>query len=252
MHWVHAVIFGVAEGLTEFLPISSTGHLILTARVLGLPQTETMKSFEIAIQLGAISAVVWIYWRSFLVEWKTLKHVLAAFLPTAFIGFLLYGFIKQFLFAGETIVLWALALGGFFLIFFDRFHQEKKGEISFSKAVGIGLIQSVAVIPGVSRSGATIVGGLFLEIDRKKAVEFSFLLAVPTILAATTFDLLKNKSIFAQSDWGMLLLGGFVSFIVALVSIRFFLRLIQRQKHALLFFGIYRIFLAITFWIFVK
>ncbi len=258
MNWIHAVIFGAVEGITEFLPISSTGHLILTARLLGLPQTEAMKSFEIAIQLGAILAVVWLYWRSLLVEWEILKRVLAAFFPTAVIGFLLYRLIKKFLFSGEAAVLWALAVGGFILIFFDLFHREKSSDthniahVSFPKAVGIGMIQSVAVIPGVSRSAATIVGGLLLGIDRKKAVEFSFLLAVPTILAATAFDLLKNKSVFAQSDWGMLLLGGFVSFIVAIFSIQFFLGFIQQQKRGLLFFGVYRILLAIVFWSFVK
>ena len=258
MNWVYAVIFGAVEGITEFLPISSTGHLILTARLLGLPQTELIKSFEIAIQLGAIFAVVWIYWRSFLVEWETLKRVITAFFPTAVVGLLLYRLIKKFLFAGESTVLWALAVGGVVLVLFDLFFREKNSALSdiarvpFHKALGIGLIQSLAVLPGVSRSAATIIGGLLLGIERKKAVEFSFLLAVPTILGATVLDLLKNKSAMALNDWGMLFLGGFVSFVVAIFSIRLFLSFIQKQKRGLLFFGIYRILLAVIFWRFVK
>lgn len=255
---MHVVLLGVVEGLTEFLPVSSTGHLILTARLLGLPQTEMMKSFEIAIQLGAILAVVCLYWRSFLIQGETLKRVVAAFLPTAVIGFLLYRIIKKFLFSGEGAVLWALAIGGVVLILFDRLYREQNQTIhdvehvSFKKAFAIGAIQSLSVIPGVSRSAATILGGIFLGIDRKKAVEFSFLLAVPTLLAATALDLLKNGSAFAQRDWGMLFLGGFVSFIVAIPCIRFFMGLIQKQKRVLSFFGIYRILLAVFFWSFIK
>jgi undecaprenyl-diphosphatase len=228
MNWIHAVIFGAVEGITEFLPVSSTGHLILTARLLGLPQTETMKSFEIAIQVGAILAVLWIYWRSFLMEWETLKRVIVAFLPTAVIGLLLYRLIKKFLFAGEATVLWALGAGGIILILFDLLYRGKKNatneiaRISFGKAFGIGIIQSLAVIPGVSRSAATILGALALGIERKKAVEFSFLLAVPTLLAATVLDLLKSNSAIAPHDWAMLFVGGFTSFIVAIFSIRFF------------------------------
>lgn len=257
MHWIHAVIFGAVEGITEFLPVSSTGHLILTARLLGLPQTEAMKSFEIAIQLGAILSVVWIYWRSFLVEWETLKRVMAAFLPTAVIGFLLYRLIKKFLFAGESTVLWTLGIGGVILVLFDLLYHEKISatneiaRIPYSKALGIGVIQSLAVIPGVSRSAATILGGLFLGIERKKAVEFSFLLAVPTLLAATALDLLKSKSAIAPHDWAMLFLGGFTSFLVAIFGIRFFLGFLQKQKRWVLFFGLYRIFLALVFWKFV-
>jgi len=252
------VILGIVEGLTEFLPISSTGHLILSAKLLHLPQTEMMKSFEIAIQLGAMLAVVWIYWRSFLLEWETLKRVMAAFLPTAVVGFVLYHFIKKFLFNSTSIVLLALALGGVLLILFDLFYREKMSalrdisRVPFPNAVGVGIVQSLAVIPGVSRSAATIVGGVFLGIERKKAVEFSFLLAVPTLFAATVLDILKNRSAFAQSDWQMLVLGGAVSFVVAILSIRLFLGFVQKQKKVFLFSGIYRIVLAILFWSFVK
>ena len=258
MHWTHAVLLGIVEGLTEFLPVSSTGHLILSAKLLHLPQTEVMKSFEIAIQLGAMLAVVWIYWRSFLLEWETLKRVITAFFPTALIGFLLYHLIKKFLFSDASLVLWALAGGGVLLILFDLLYREKENSLQdisrvpFPNAFGIGVIQSLAVIPGVSRSAATIVGGVFFGIGRKKAVEFSFLLAVPTLFAATALDIFKNRSAFAQSDWQMLLLGSVVSFVVAILSIRLFLSMIQKQKKALLFFGVYRILLAVLFWNFVK
>lgn len=258
MNWIHAVIFGAVEGLTEFLPVSSTGHLILTARLMGLPQTEMMKSFEIAIQLGAILAVLFLYWRSFLKEWKTLLRVIAAFIPTAVIGFVLYKFIKEYLFSGETVVLWALAIGGVVLILFDLFHRERPdavrevSQISFMKAAGIGIAQAVAVIPGVSRSGATIVGALMLNVDRRRAVEFSFLLAVPTLAAATALDLVKNRSVFAQGGWDMLFLGGAVSLVVAVISIRTFVGFVQRFPRAFLFFGVYRIAAALAFWAFVK
>ncbi len=256
MIWWQAIIFGVVEGLTEFLPVSSTGHLILTARLLGLSQTEFMKSFEIAIQLGAILAVVFVYWRSFLVKMEILKRILAAFIPTALIGLILYTLTKKFLMSNEPLVLLSLFLGGIVLILFDRWHQEKSdslndlSKIPYSKCFIVGLAQSLAVIPGVSRAAATMVGGLTVGFTRKTIVEFSFLLAVPTILAATVLDLVNNRTLLAGTNWSMLLLGGAVSFGVALVAIRFFIRYVQHYGFTV--FGIYRIGLAIIFWIFVK
>ena len=258
MYWIHAVIFGVVEGLTEFLPVSSTGHLILTARLLGLSQTEGLKSFEIAIQLGAMLAVLFLYWRSFLLQWETLKRVLLAFLPTAAIGYLLYHVVKKYFLSGETTALWALAVGGVILVLFDLLHREKDTAVrditrlSAPQTLGIGTIQALAIIPGVSRSAATILGALSLNVERKKAVEFSFLLAVPTLFAAAALDLFKNRSTFAQNDWGMLLLGGFVSFVVAILSIRLFLGFVQRQKRSFLYFGVYRLLVALLFWVFVR
>jgi len=256
MVWWQALIFGIVEGLTEFLPVSSTGHLILTAHLLGLEQTEFMKSFEIAIQLGAILAVVLVYWRSFLVRIEILKRVIAAFIPTALIGFVFYGVIKKSLMPNESLVLLSLFLGGILLILFDRWHRVKTGslddldKIPLSKCFYVGTIQSLAVIPGVSRAAATILGGLTLGFTRRSIVEFSFLLAVPTILAATVLDLAKNGAAFADADWPILFLGGAVSFGVALLSVRFFIR--HAQNHGFMAFGIYRIGLAVIFWIFVK
>ncbi len=256
MIWWQTIIFGIVEGLTEFLPVSSTGHLILTARLLGLEQTEFMKSFEIVIQLGAILAVLLVYWQSFLVRFETLKRVVIAFMPTAVIGFVLYKIVKKFFLSSEPLVLGSLFVGGIILIAFDRWHKETSDQtqdlnrIPASKCFLVGVIQSLAVIPGVSRAGATIVGGLSLGFTRKNIVEFSFLLAVPTILAATVLDLLKNREAFAGADWSMLGLGSAVSFVVALLSIKFFIRYVQ--KHGFTAFGIYRILLALVFWIFVK
>jgi undecaprenyl-diphosphatase len=251
----HAVVLGIVEGLTEFLPVSSTGHLILASRWMGLPETEFMKSFQIAIQLGGILAVVAVYWRSFLKDIETMKRVLAGVLPTLAVGFVLYRMIKESLMT-ETTVLWSLAIGGVVLIVFDLLHKEKEDcieeipKLPYRKAFLIGLIQSLAVIPGVSRAAATIVGGLALGLKRKAVVEFSFLLAVPTIAAAAVFDLAKNGSSFGHRDWDLLLWGAASSFAVAWASIKFFLHFVR--NHGFLAFGVYRILAAGAFWFFVK
>ena len=250
-----ALILGIIEGLTEFLPVSSTGHLILAARLLKLPSTEFLKSFEIAIQLGAILAVVILYASSFLRDFAIIKRIAAAFFPTAVLGLIFYKIIKNFLLGNAQIVLWSLFLGGIFLIVFECLHKEKNdaqediAKMSLPKAFWIGVFQSLAFIPGVSRAGATIIGGLILGLKRKTIVEFSFLLAVPTMLAATALDLLKNASSF-HADQFLFLAAGFVSsFIVAVVSIKFFLHFIQR--HNFISFGIYRILAALLFWKFI-
>ena len=253
MHWWQAVILGVVEGLTEFLPVSSTGHLILASKLLGLPQTEFLKSFEIAIQLGAILAVIVIYWRK-LLEIETLKKVAVAFVPTAAIGFVCYPFVKKYFLSNSTIVLWSLLIGGIVLILFDRLHRENTADAgkkpSYAKYFGVGVIQALSIIPGVSRSGATILGGLALGFRREAIVEFSFLLAVPVIIAATALDLVKNSSAFADADWTSLWIGGAVSFVVALAAIKFFLAYVRTRGFTA--FGVYRILAAVAFWLFVR
>jgi len=252
LNLLHALILGIVEGITEFLPISSTGHLILTAQVLGLKQSEFIKSFEITIQLGAILAVVFLYWKQLFLNLEAFKRLTVAFIPTAILGFVYYKIIKKFLFAGDMIVLWSLFLGGIFLIFFEWRHKEKEGaledlsRLSYGKAALIGVFQSIAMVPGVSRSAATIVGGLILGMKRKTVVEFSFLLAVPTMLAATGFDLLKNTSSFGQTQFIFLAAGFVTSFTVAILSIQCFLHFVK--KHSLILFGVYRIVLALLFW----
>ena len=252
MTLLHALIFGIVEGVTEFLPISSTGHLILTAQVLGLKQSEFLKSFEIAIQVGAILAVVFLYWKSLLVNFEAIKRVITAFIPTAVLGLVFYKIIKKFLLSGESVVLWSLFLGGLFLIVFEWRHKEKENalddlsKIPYAQAMLIGVFQSLAMIPGVSRSAATIVGGLCLGIRRKTIVEFSFLLAVPTMLAATGLDLLKNASGFDQGQFLFLGVGFVSSFFVAIFAIKVFLQYVQ--KHSLILFGVYRVIAALLFW----
>lgn len=247
----HSLIFGVIEGITEFLPISSTAHMVLAAKVMHISQTDFVKSFEIVIQFGAILSVIALYWKRFLVDLESLKRILAAFVPTAVIGFLLYKTIKTYLISSETIIVWALLIGGLILIVFELFHREKEsaiediGKIPYPKCVAIGLFQSLAIFPGVSRSAATIIGGLALGLKRRTIVEFSFLLAAPTMLAASALDLLKSGSAFSASQFGVLAVGFVVSFIVAILSIRFFLEFIK--KHTFIPFGVYRIIVALIF-----
>jgi undecaprenyl-diphosphatase len=256
MTLLQAVILGIVEGVTEFLPISSTGHLILASKLLGLSRSEFLSTFEISIQLGAILSVVVLYWRKLFVDVEVMKRVAVAFVPTAVIGFIFYKLIKKFMLSGEhTVILWSLFLGGVVLIVFELFHKEKEShagdvkDISYAKAALIGTIQSLAMIPGVSRSGATVIGGLALGLKRKTIVEFSFLLAVPTMLAATTLDLVKNGASFDSSQLGALAVGGAVSFVIAVLSIKFFLAYVKNRSFIL--FGVYRIVAAALFWLFI-
>jgi undecaprenyl-diphosphatase len=254
-----ALLLGVVEGFTEFLPISSTAHLILASKLLGISQSGFAKTFEISIQSGAILAVLALYWRKFL-DLETLKKVAVAFIPTGIIGLLLYKLVKDFLLESMGVVLLALGIGGALLILFEYLFERKldKGStagapdaaqhaesISYKKALGVGIFQSIAIIPGVSRAAATIIGGMLMGIKRETIVEFSFLLAVPTMLAATGLDLWKNAGAFSSSEMGVLAIGFVASFAMAIVGIKFLLRYIKR--HTFTSFGIYRIVLALAF-----
>ncbi|OGX27829.1 MAG: undecaprenyl-diphosphatase UppP [Omnitrophica WOR_2 bacterium RIFCSPHIGHO2_01_FULL_48_9] len=246
-----AIILGIVEGATEFLPVSSTGHLILTSKLLGMKATDFLKSFEIIIQLGAILSVVVLYWKSLLFNKEILKRVLLAFVPTGVLGLIFYRLIKKFL-GNDQIVIWSLLLGGVFLIVFELLHKEKDdaadelGQLPYGKVLLIGLFQSIAMIPGVSRSAATIVGGLILGLKRRTIVEFSFLLAIPTMLAATGMDLVKNAHVFSVDQIGFLAAGFITSFIVAMASVKFLIHFIQRNNF--IPFGVYRIVLVLTIW----
>lgn len=256
MNLFSALVLGVVEGITEFLPVSSTGHLILAAHLLGFSQGEFMKSFEIVIQLGAILAVVVLYWKLLLRDFEVMKRVFVAFLPTATVGFLLYKIIKKYLLAGHGLVVWTLLLGGILIILFERWHKESENSaddikaISYKHLVFIGLFQCIAMVPGVSRSACTIIGGLLLGIKRKTIAEFSFLLAVPTMLAATALDLVKNASGFSGDQFHFLAAGFIASFVVALLAIKFLIAYIK--NHNFTAFGIYRVAAALLFWIFVR
>lgn len=254
MTYLESIILGVVEGLTEFLPVSSTGHLILVSTLLGIPQTDFVKSFEIAIQLGSILAVVVLFWKSFL-DTGILKRLIVAFIPTGAIGFVLYQVIKDVLIGDPMIVVWALGLGGVVLIAVSkRFEagaerQPNIKHITYKQAFLVGLAQSIAIIPGVSRSGATIVGGLMLGISRTTILTFSFLLAVPTMLMATMYDIYKTPEIFIDSNLTVLGVGFFTAFLVALATIRIALHIVRKFGFAP--FGFYRILLALLFLMFV-
>lgn len=252
MDLFHSIILGVVEGITEFLPISSTGHMILVSSLLGIPQTDFVKTFEISIQLGAVLAVVVLYFKRLATDWETIKKIIIAFIPTSIIGFFLYGFIKQYLIGDIVVVLWALGIVGVLFIIIEYIQSKKKVvelcDISYKKAFLVGVAQSLAVIPGVSRSGATIIGGLLLGIGRKEIVEFSFLLAVPTMVAATGYDLLRSGSALSNDMVLPLIVGFITSFIVALFVIRWFIKFVQTNTFT--GFGIYRIFVVILFLLF--
>lgn len=252
MTWLHALALGAVEGLTEFLPVSSTGHLILASRLLRVPESEFLKSFEIAVQLGAILAVLAISWRRLLLDRKILASVAAAFVPTAVLGFLLHGLVKAHLLGNASVVVWALVLGGLALIGFEKLVKlpdAPKGDLAempWKDALLIGFAQALAMIPGVSRSAATILGGLSLGWSRAAIVEFSFLLAIPTMAAATGLDLLKSGFAFTAGEFGLLALGMATAFAVAYASVRWFLG--YARTHDFTAFGAYRVAAGLAFW----
>ncbi|AHB40777.1 TPA: undecaprenyl-diphosphate phosphatase [candidate division WWE3 bacterium] len=250
MNIFSAILLGLIEGVTEFLPISSTGHMILVSDILKLPNTDFLKSFEIAIQVGAIFAIIVMYTPRFLKNIRVYQLLLFAFLPATIIGFLFYDFIKTYLF-NPAIVSATLITGGVFLVYFDRKIKnhsekiEKLEEISSKDAFIIGLSQTLAMIPGVSRAAATITGGVLRGLSKKQAMEFSFLLAVPTMLAATGYDLIKTSSNYSTYEFGLLGMGSIVSFVSAWIAVRLFIKIID--KHGLAFFGYYRIILGVVY-----
>jgi undecaprenyl-diphosphatase len=256
---IKAAILGVVEGLTEFLPVSSTGHLILVNQWLAYSKEFTVL-FDVFIQMGAILAVIIYFWKnifpshvSMLFEKKFIEFwskVMIAFLPAALLGFLFAGFIEKRLF-NLTIVSISLLIGGILLIVLDR--NKRTGEIlsidqmTYKIALFIGIFQCVAMVPGTSRSAATIIGALLLGCSRKLAAEFSFFLAIPTILAASVYSLVKSPLNFSLHDLSILTTGFMVSFIVAIGVIKFLMNFIK--KHSFVVFGYYRIILGIILFI---
>jgi undecaprenyl-diphosphatase len=252
MSLLHALILGLIEGITEFLPISSTAHLILAVHGLRIMESEFVKSFEIIIQLGAILSVVVLYWTKFW-NWEVLKKLVVAVFPTGVIGLTVYKAIKGYLLGNVGVVLAALVIGGIALIVFERFRATggDEGEVDFSqitykRAFLIGLFQAIAVIPGVSRSAATIVGGSLIGVSKRTIVEFSFMLAVPTMLAASGLELIKGHDALA-GNYPALAVGFVVSFITAIIAIKSFLGYIKRHSFAA--FGWYRIVLALVYFL---
>lgn len=244
MSFLKAIILAIIEGITEFLPISSTGHMIIGSSMMGIASDPFTKTFMVAIQFGAILSVVILYWKRFFKSLRFYYLLFIAFLPAAVFGFLLNDYVDQLL-ESIVVVAWMLILGGIVFLFIDKHFADKESadvDPSPKQALGIGLFQVISMVPGVSRSAATIIGGLFQGLDRKTAAEFSFLLAVPTMFAATAYKLYKLYSSgvqFGSQEIQFLILGNVVAFIFALISIRSFIQYLQ--KHGFRFFGIYRI-----------
>jgi undecaprenyl-diphosphatase len=251
---VTAILLGIVEGLTEFLPVSSTGHLILASELFGYSADE-WAVFNIVIQLGAILAVIVLYWRTFWavaqgmakrepVSWRFARNIVVAFLPAAVIGLALHSYIEQLLGAPKVVAV-ALIVGGIAILWLEKAirHHDVVGvaEIPLGRVIGIGFLQCLAMIPGVSRSGASIMGALALGVERRTAAEFSFFLAIPTMLGATTVELWKNRDALAGASvgWGLIGVGFVVAFLVALVVIRWFVGVVSR--HGFQPFAWYRI-----------
>lgn len=250
MNIIQTIILAIIEGLTEFLPVSSTGHMILASSAMKIHEDEFVKTFEIAIQLGAILAIALMYVKRFLQGIEIYTKLLVAFIPTAIIGFLAYDFIKEYLF-NPIVVSVSLIIGGIVLIWIDKKVVSKETEVEtlekipYKNAFFIGLMQCLAMIPGTSRAAATIIGGVFNRLDKKQATEFSFLLAIPTMFAATGYDLLKTPVNFSDDEIMLLGIGLVFAFISAWFAVKLFLKLVENYgfKH----FGYYRIIIGLIF-----
>lgn len=255
---LQVVVLGVVEGLTEFLPISSTAHLLITTDLIGF-QHSIDGTFEVFIQLGAVLAVVWFYLHDLLEQVRTVRTspetrrfwlcILIAFLPAAIIGLLLRDWVKEVLFASNAVIAFSLIIGGIIFIIVERLPARtvtaaELSSLSYRQALVTGFAQVTALIPGVSRSGASIVGGMFAGLDRRTATAFSFYLAIPTLGGATVLDLLLNLDKVTVDDLGRLLLGMVVSGIVAWLSIGWLLRYVA--SNSFVPFGIYRIIIGLV------
>jgi undecaprenyl-diphosphatase len=253
MNIFHTIFLGIIEGITEFLPVSSTAHLDITRTLLGIPSSSFVKSFEIIIQLGAIIAVLFMYRRKIFQSWVYVRSIAIAFIPTGVIGFVLYKVFKSFLLGNSKVEILAILLGGLFILYFE--HRQKGlsqktapkqsiAELSTRDLLVLGSAQALAVVPGISRSGAVIICGRIINISTHVITEFSFLLAIPTILAASLYDVYKSGLDINQGEWGIILLGFIVSFLVALVVVKWLLAYIQ--SHSFSVFGWYRVVLGVV------
>ncbi len=242
-----AVVLAIVEGLTEFLPVSSTGHMVLASSVMGISNSEFVKMFTVAIQFGAILSVVVLYWKRFLQSFDFYFKLAVAFVPAAVFGLLFNDYIDALL-ENALVVAISLLLGGIILLFVDKWFAKTETagttKVEYKNAFVIGMFQVIAMIPGVSRSAATIIGGLSQKLTRTAAAEFSFFLAVPTMFAATAYKMLKyhNQVGFNSSDMGILIIGNVVAFIVAIIAIKAFIGFLT--KHGFKMFGWYRIILG--------
>jgi undecaprenyl-diphosphatase len=243
MNFFEAIVIAIVEGLTEFLPISSTGHMIITQKLLGVESTDFVRFFTVAIQLGAILSVVVLYWKRFFQSLDFYYKLFVAFLPAVVFGLLLNSYIEDLL-GNVWVVAISLLLGGIVLLFVDKwFKADNNEQVDYSKALKIGLFQVIAMIPGVSRSAATIIGGMSQKLSRKAAAEFSFFLAIPTMLGATALELFKTYDTITTDDLPVLLVGNVVAFVVAIIAIKAFITFLT--KHGFKLFGYYRIIVGV-------
>jgi len=249
MTTLQAIIIAIVEGITEFLPISSTGHMIITEAVLGMNIDDFTKAFTVSIQFGAILSVIMLYWKRFFQTVDFYFKLFVAFLPAAILGFLLDKYIDQLLGSVETVAI-TMLIGGVLLLFVDKWFNKPAvdQEMTYKKALKIGFFQCISMIPGVSRSAATIVGGMTQKLTRTTAAEFSFFLAVPTMFAATVFKLYKlystNHQIFTTDKIHFLIIGNIVAFVVAMLAIKVFITYLT--KHGFKLFGYYRIIVGLA------
>lgn len=247
---LQSIILAIVEGITEFLPVSSTGHMILASSLMGIHEDEFVKTFEIGIQLGAILAIVIMYIKRFLQDLQIYFKLAAAFIPTAIIGLLAYDFIKSVLF-NPLVVSVSLIIGGIILILIDKRVVEKKEQVDdvidlpYKNAIFIGLIQCLSMIPGTSRAAATIIGGVFNKLNKTQATEFSFLLAVPTMIAATGYDLFRTPIDFNQEQITLMAIGLVIAFITAWFAVKIFLKIVM--NYGFKYFGYYRIVIGLIF-----
>lgn len=250
MDYLQALILAVIEGLTEFLPVSSTGHMVLASSFMGIGQDEFVKLFEVAIQLGAILAVVVLYWKKFFdfSKWQFYVKLIIAVIPALVFGKLLNDFIDEKL-GNPIFIAVVLLVGGIILLFIDKLFKQPEindeAEISNLTAFKIGCFQVLAIVfPGLSRSAATIIGGMQQKLSRNAAAEFSFFLAVPTMFAATGYKLLKGYELLNAENVKLLLFGNLIAFIVAIIAIKSFIGFLSR--HGFRIFGWYRIIVGIV------
>lgn len=245
---LEAVILAIIEGITEYLPISSTGHMIIASSMMGIASNDFVKMFTVAIQFGAILSVIVLYWRKFIQSFDFYLKLLVAFIPAAVFGKLFDDQIDALLENAIAVAL-TLLIGGIILLFIDQWLNDEKDsndEMTYAKALKIGFFQVIAMLPGVSRSAATIIGGLTQKLSRKAAAEFSFFLAVPTMLAATVYKMYKyidQGNNFGEEQITLLAIGNVVAFIVAMLAIKGFIAYLT--KHGFRIFGWYRIVLAL-------
>ncbi len=243
MSFIEVLILAFIEGLTEFIPVSSTGHLILMSHVLQIPDSDYIKAFNVIIQFGAIMAVVYLYKEKLKWNFSFYKKISLAFLPTAILGFIFKNKI-DLLMESSTVIAVSLILGGIVLVAIDSvFKNNSLTELSDKSSIAVGFFQSIAMIPGVSRSAATIIGGRLLGLNQEKAAEFSFILAIPTLGAATAYKLWKIRDSIDSSQSLNLVLGIFFAFIFSVVAIKFFIRILN--SYGFKYFGYYRILLGL-------